>query len=165
MLFGHVLSLLSDDWRPQVFSKSIAAMTVTVTGEPDEFEKIAHKVRYPEQRPTPRRLECTVTELLRLLLSAQPATQSSTPRNRRWCCAHPASILIKCVEVLISSARLPGGPRLPAADASNVAGRAATAAHRVHGARLSRPPQRSAGGQTNVAESLDVIRAMTKSHH
>ena len=27
-----------------MFSKSIAAMTVTVTGEPDEFEKIAHKV-------------------------------------------------------------------------------------------------------------------------
>lgn len=28
----------------QVFSKSVAAMTVTVTGAPDEFEKIAHKV-------------------------------------------------------------------------------------------------------------------------
>lgn len=39
---------LSVDWLPQVFSKSIAAMTVTVTGEPDEFEKIAHKVQNPK---------------------------------------------------------------------------------------------------------------------
>ncbi len=44
-LHGSWFMLMSDDWLPQVFSKSIAAMTVTVTGEPDEFEKIAHKVQ------------------------------------------------------------------------------------------------------------------------